>query len=240
MKTIDEEEDLGTAPKAARWFTIGLIVIAVAAVTVAFIGQRQGWIDVAAIAKWVRSVGGTWWAPLAFVGLFAVFNVLALPGTILTITAGIVWGWVLGGTYAWIGGLIGNLVPYYLARRGAPWIEEAVLSGRRRQKILERLRRQGFTSLLVMRLIPLIPYNVLNYASGFADIAFRDYFFATAIGRAPGSYIYAFFADAITSHLMSQQGAMVRILIAGAILVALVLTTQFLARRWRQREKLDE
>ena len=92
-------------------------------------------------------------------------------------------------------------------------------------------------SLLLMRLVPIVPYNILNYAAGVAGIKVRDYLLATFIGTIPGIFIFTYLASSIASGLVSPRAAFVRILIAGALLAALALASRFFAGRVKARLK---
>ena len=181
------------------------------------------------VAEWLKSVGGEWWAPLAFILLYCLFNVLLIPATFLTLTAGVVWGWLGGGLWVLAASTVASAIPYFIARSGAGWVETKVR--KRAGSLYERLRREGFTTLLLMRLVPIIPYNVLNYASGLAGIRLRDYVLATFLGTIPGIFIFTYLADAISAGLISPKQAFVRILIAGLLLATLVLVTRFISTR---------
>lgn len=213
-----------------RW--VGLAVVALLIVA-AIVAWRLGYIEPRGIADWLESVGGEWWAPIAFIGLYIVFNVLLIPATALTLTAGIVWGWVEGGLWVLLASSIASLIPYLIARGGSEWVVRKLESAG--GKIYEKLRDEGFMTLLLLRLIPLAAYNVLNYAAGLAGIRLRDYVLATFIGTIPGIFIFTYLADSIARGVVSGSDAFVRILIAGALLAALALLTRLFASRVKSR-----
>lgn len=90
-------------------------------------------------------------------------------------------------------------------------------------------------TLLLLRLIPIIPYNILNYVAGLACIKPREYVTATFIGTIPGIFIFTYLASSIASGLVSPRQAFVRILIAGALLAALALVSRFFANKVKSR-----
>jgi uncharacterized membrane protein YdjX (TVP38/TMEM64 family) len=97
---------------------------------------------------------------------------------------------------------------------------------------IDRITQQsGFAWLLRLRLIPVVPFNLLNFASGLTALPWRTYAVATALGILPGTLVYTFFADAILSGSReATHAAFVRVLVAGALLVLLTFTPA-LARR---------
>jgi uncharacterized membrane protein YdjX (TVP38/TMEM64 family) len=214
---------------------IGVIAAVIIVGVAAFLFLRSRGIHPQQIAEWLRAVGDRWWAPVAFIGLYIAFNVFLVPATILSLTAGVVWGWWIGGLWVLAASTVASAVPYFIGRSGAGWAEK--LLERRAARIHRALRNEGFMSLLLMRLVPIVPYNILNYAAGVAGIKLRDYLLATFIGTIPGIFIFTYLASSIASGLVSPRAAFVRILIAGALLAALALVSRFFAGRVRARLK---
>lgn len=181
---------------------------------------------------------GEWrspWAPVAFVALYAAANALMIPATPLTLAAGVIWGWWKGGLLVLLASTVGSIVPYVIARSGAAWAEGFL--ERRAGWLKARLKNEGFLSLLLMRLVPVFPYNVLNYAAGLAGIRPRDYLAATFIGTIPAIFTYTFLADSIRSGIISPRDAFLRILFAGALLGLLSLVARAVALRLKRREE---
>ncbi|HEY3053608.1 MAG TPA: TVP38/TMEM64 family protein [Thermoanaerobaculia bacterium] len=221
------------ARSSSKWTTIAVIGAVIVVGVAALLFLRSRGTHPQQIAQWLRDVGDRWWAPIAFVGLYTVFNVFLVPATILTLTAGVVWGWLIGGLWVLAASTVASALPYFVGRSGAGWAEE--LLERRAGRIHRALRNEGFISLLLMRLVPVVPYNVLNYAAGVAGIKVRDYLLATFIGTIPGIFIFTYLASSIASGLVSPRAAFVRILIAGGLLGALALASRLLAGRVRAR-----
>ena len=161
-----------------------------------------------------------WYAPLIFIGCYMVGCVVAAPATIFVVTAGIIWGWEYGGTYSLLGGVLGASVSFFIGR----FIGGGLLtSWGSRVAGGAAAESGGFHSMLILRLVPLVPFPVLNYAGGVARMRFRDYFLATLIGAAPSHYIITYSADAIASGSLSAGSAFLRIFIAGVLMAGLVL-----------------
>lgn len=211
---------------------IAIIAIVVAAGVAAYFVLRSYGVHPRDVARWLQSVGDRWWAPVAFILLYTLFNTFLLPATVLTLTAGVVWGWLVGGLWVLAASTIGSAVPYLIARSGASSFK-AFLQ-RRAGRVYKTLQNEGFMSLLLMRFVPVVPYNVLNYAAGFAGIPFRTYLLATFIGTIPGIFIFTYLASAISAGVVSPRQAFVRILIAGALLAALALVSRIFAGRVKE------
>jgi uncharacterized membrane protein YdjX (TVP38/TMEM64 family) len=181
------------------------------------------------VIQWLGTMAGHWWTPLIFVVLYAAANLLFFPGTPLTLAAGAIWGWPAGALWALVASTLGTIPPYVIARAGSPRIES--LLRRRATRIHDLLRVRGFTALLLLRLNPVVPYNILNYAAGLAGLRPRDYVAATFIGSIPGIFIYTYLASAVPLGFVSLRGAFIRVLLAGVALTALVLISRFFAAR---------
>ena len=106
---------------------------------------------------------------------------------------------------------------------------------RRHERIMEMLAREGFSLLLAMRLIPIIPYTALNYASGFSAIRTIPYLVATFVGMIPPTFIFAYFVDALLAGLMKPTDIMVRMVGAGVLLALLVFLTRIGTKVLRRR-----
>ena len=189
--------------------------------------------DPAGIIEWLRASGGAWWAiPLYFV-LYAVFNVLFIPTQPLSITAVLLWGWVNGGVIELFAATIGALFPYLIARSTLRDRLQARLQKHR--SVADALNRESFTVLLLLRVVPVVPYTALNYVAGLSTISAPRYLLATFIGIVPSTFIFAYFVDATVQGLITPREVLIRGLAAGALLAALIIATRLAAPKVRAR-----
>lgn len=212
---------------------IAVVAIVAALGAAAFFTLRSHGVHPQDVARWLKSVGGQWWAPVVFIALYTLFNTFLLPATALTLTAGVVWGWLTGGLWVLAASTIGSTIPYFISRSGAAWVDD--LLKRRAGRVYKTLQSEGFMSLLLMRLVPIVPYNILNYAAGLAGIPFRTYVAATFIGTIPGIFIFTYLASSISAGLVSPRQAFIRILIAGVLLAGLALISRLFAGKVKAR-----
>lgn len=219
--------------KGSRIKPIIILTIIGLAIIGGVVAYRMGALDPGAVADWLKSVRNLWWAPVAFIVLYTLFNVMLVPATILSLTAGVVWGWLVGGLWVLVASTIGSAVPYFIAYSGSDWVEHLVKG--KAHLLHEKLQDEGLVTLLLLRLVPIVPYNVLNYASGLAGIRPRDYIIGTFIGTIPGIFIFTYLADSIATGVLSPKDAFLRILLAGVLLGALVLIGRLLAGRVKRR-----
>jgi uncharacterized membrane protein YdjX (TVP38/TMEM64 family) len=167
--------------------------------------------------EWLRASRA---APLLYIAIYAAATALAIPGSILTLAGGAMFGVVGGTLYTTIGANIGANAAFGIARfLGRDGIRG--LAGR-----LDGLDRatenHGFRGLLTLRLIPAVPFNALNFGSGLTSIRWPTYAGATAVGIFPGTVVYTMFADALLAGSQeASREALLRVLLSGALLIVL-------------------
>jgi uncharacterized membrane protein YdjX (TVP38/TMEM64 family) len=140
---------------------------------------------------WVTPLGPL--APIAFVGAYIMAAVLFIPGAILTIGAGIVFGLLRGIIYVSVGATLGAasafLIGRYLAR---DWAARKLGANPKFKAIDQAVAQEGWKIVVLARLSPIFPFNLLNYAFGLTDIPFKDYFLASWAGMLPGIAMYVY------------------------------------------------
>ena len=139
---------------------------------------------------WVDSLGSV--GAIAFIIIYILATVAFFPGSILTFGAGVVFGLVLGSFYVFIGATIGSaaafLVGRYLARG---WVAEKIQGNNKFQAIDEAVGKEGLKIVLLTRLSPIFPFNLLNYAYGVTGVSLKDYLLGSA-GMIPGTIMYVY------------------------------------------------
>ncbi|HEY1582382.1 MAG TPA: TVP38/TMEM64 family protein [Chthoniobacterales bacterium] len=177
----------GWLKKYWKWLALvtGLILISVAA---SFLPVRD-WVK--AFSDWVRHLGTV--GTLIFVGAYAVAAICFLPGAILTLAAGLIYGIALGTVVALAGATLGAsgafLIARYLLRSRIGKFAE---KNKRFGAIDEAVGKQGWKIVGLLRLSPLIPFNASNYLYGVTSIGFWQYLLASAVGMLPGTLLYAY------------------------------------------------
>lgn len=140
--------------------------------------------------QWVDDLGAI--APIAFVSIYAIATVAFLPGSILTLGAGVVFGIVQGSIYVFIGATIGAtlafLVGRYLAR---DWVSQKIAGNQKFKAIDRAVGNEGFKIVLLTRLSPIFPFNLLNYGLGVTGVSLKDYVLAS-VGMIPGTIMYVY------------------------------------------------
>jgi uncharacterized membrane protein YdjX (TVP38/TMEM64 family) len=130
-------------------------------------------------------------ARLIYIAVYIVGAVALLPGTVLSFAGAVLFGAYEGTLYTWVGATIGATLAFLMARvLGRDFVER--LFGDRFAAFDQRIREHGFTGLLLIRLLPLFPFNAVNFGCGLTGMRLRDYVLATAIGIVPGTFVYQF------------------------------------------------
>lgn len=216
---------------------IALIVVGLAALIV--LGRQAGGY-VPQFAQWVNSLGV--WGPIVFILGYTVAAVAFVPGSLLTLAAGAIFGLAQGVVYVFIAAVLGSsaafLVSRYLARAA---IEHRLASNARFAAIDRAVGAQGRKIVFLLRLSPVFPFNLLNYALGLTKVRFTDYLVAS-VGMLPGTLLYVYYGKlagdvaALAGGAAPEKGAgYYAVLILG--LVATVVVTTLVTRTARRALK---
>ncbi|MEL6438558.1 MAG: TVP38/TMEM64 family protein [Cyanobacteria bacterium J06621_8] len=140
--------------------------------------------------QWIDDLGAI--APIAFMVIYVVATVAFLPGSVLTLGAGVLFGVVQGSIYVFIGATIGAtlafLVGRYLARG---WISKKIAGNQKFSAIDRAVGKEGFKIVALTRLSPIFPFNLLNYGLGVTGVSLKDYVLAS-VGMIPGTIMYVY------------------------------------------------
>jgi uncharacterized membrane protein YdjX (TVP38/TMEM64 family) len=177
-----------------RMVAAGLLVGTIIAVLV-FLPVRE---YLGRFLLWVQAMGV--WGPVFVAGLYVVACVFFVPGSILTLGAGFLFGIGWGYVAVTVGSVVGAAAAFRVGRtllRG--WVEARVSGYPRFAAIDRAIGKQGFKIVLLLRLSPIVPFNLLNYACGLTKVSLRDYVLASWIGMVPGTLMFVYFGSALKS-----------------------------------------
>ncbi|HEY9693192.1 MAG TPA: TVP38/TMEM64 family protein [Oculatellaceae cyanobacterium] len=140
--------------------------------------------------QWIDSLGAI--GAIAFIAIYIIATIAFFPGSILTLGAGVVFGVVLGSLYVFIGAIIGAtaafLVGRYLVRS---WVDNKIAANHKFQAIDRGVAKEGLKIVLLTRLSPIFPFNLLNYAFGITGVSLKD-FVIGSLGMIPGTIMYVY------------------------------------------------
>lgn len=169
------------------------------------------------------------WAALAFMVIYAVATVLFLPGSVFALAGGALFGPVLGTVYNLGGATIGATTAFLVARYlASDWVAEK--SGPRLKQLLSGVEDEGWRFVAFVRLVPLFPFNLLNYALGLTRIGPVPYVLATAVCMIPGAIAYTYLGYAGREAIAGSEGAIEKGLLALGLLAAVVFLPRLVKR----------
>jgi uncharacterized membrane protein YdjX (TVP38/TMEM64 family) len=155
-----------------------------------FLGRRLG-SYVPVFATWVNELGP--WGPLAFIAGYAVSVVLLVPAVLLTLAGGAVFGLMLGTVYVFVAAVVGSIAAFLIARYVARDMVEKRLGANLRVAAIDRaVAAQGLRIVFLLRLSPVFPFVLLNYALGLTRVRLSDYALAS-FGMIPGTILYVYY-----------------------------------------------
>jgi uncharacterized membrane protein YdjX (TVP38/TMEM64 family) len=156
--------------------------------------------------EWVGQVGI--WGPVVFVLVYIVSTVLLLPGAILTLGAGFLFG-IRGVIVVSIGSTLGATLAFLVSRYFARgWVAGKIEGNAKFRAIDKAVGDEGWRIVLLTRLSPVFPFNLLNYAYGITRVSLRHYFFASWVGMLPGAVLYVYIGSLAGS--LATMGGEVR------------------------------
>jgi uncharacterized membrane protein YdjX (TVP38/TMEM64 family) len=181
-----------------RWLLPVVAVAAFLTVLVFLLSDAHVRRGLVSVLEWAKGLGP--WGPAAVVGFYVVSCVFLLPGSVLTLGAGFLFGLWKGTIVVWIGANLGASAAFLIGRTLARrWVARKVAGDARFRAIDQAVGKEGFKIVLLTRLSPVFPFNLLNYAYGVTDVFFRRYVLASAIGMLPGTVMYVYLGAAAGS-----------------------------------------
>lgn len=168
------------------------------------------------IRDWITSFGVI--APVVFV-ILSIFRPLILfPASILAVVGGMTFGALLGTVYTVLGASLGAGLSFFIARKvGSSFFKPKQKNGRKLEKIQEEVEKRGFFYVYFLRMIPILNFDLISYASGVSRIRFTPFYTATLLGMIPATFAYNFLGSSFLSGNLN--------VIIIAIVVFLVVST---------------
>lgn len=174
---------------------LGRLALGVAALVGLVLLGRQAGGYVQGFAAWVNGLGA--WGPLVFVVGYVVATVAFVPGVLLTLAAGAIFGLGRGVLYVFVAATLGASAAFLVSRYVARAVIERRIAGNARFAAIDRaVGAQGRKIVFLLRLSPVFPFNLLNYALGLTRVRFADYLVASA-GMVPGTILYVYYGKLI-------------------------------------------
>ena len=169
------------------------------------------------------------WAPVVYMAAFAILPAFFFPVAVLALAGGLLFGLWWGSIYTFLGAMINCTVMFMLSRTigyaRVKGLMEKKLSEKWQKRLAAAAGREGFLLLVVLRLIPAVPYNLINYAFGLTAMGYPAYLLGSAIGIIPGTLVFINIGDKAMD--VTSPGFWLAIL----LLAALLLVTTLLGKK---------
>lgn len=166
-----------------------LIVFVVAAIIFVRYTPIKDYLSAEGLGRFLDTVGV--WAPIVFMAIYTAGVCLFLPGTLLTGLGAAIFGAYWGFVYVWFGAMAGSSIAFWIGRTlGREFA--ASLIGNKLQKYDDAIERNGFATVLYLRLV-YFPFTPMNFGMGLTKVRFWDYFAGTGLGIIVGTFIFTFF-----------------------------------------------
>ena len=173
-----------------------LVLIVAALVAALFLLPAKDWLIKA--LEWTQGMGT--WGPACVVLFYIIACVLFLPGSVLTLGAGFIFKVIVGTITVSIGSTLGACAAFLIGRTFArKWISKKIAQNKKFDAIDNAVGTQGFKIVFLLRLSPVFPFNLLNYAFGLTKVSFSKYALASWIGMLPGTIMYVYLGAGVRS-----------------------------------------
>ena len=221
---------------AGRLVGIGLALVALVAVArLTGLSEYVSLDGLDRLRDWIGGFGIA--APLVFIAIYVVATVAFLPGTPLSLLAGLVFGPVFGTLWAVIGATIGATLAFLVGRYAARGlVERWTAKDERIRRLDEGVERQGWRMLLITRLVPVFPFNLQNYAYGLTRIGLGTYVLLTAVCIIPGAAVYTLAGGSLATAGQDPTRTFVYLGVAAVLFVAVSLIPGWIRKRNRREQ----
>lgn len=204
-----------------------VLIVAGIAIAVLWAGLHRDELDPAALNAWLSGLG--LWAPVIYMALYVAGAVVFLPGSLFTLAGGALFGPLWGALLSLVGATIGAGIAFLVARYLAGnWVAQKAAGWLKR--LVTGVEAEGWRFVAFVRLVPLFPFNLTNYALGLTRIGFLPYVVASFLCMAPGAVAYAWLGHAGRAALAGDSSAIRYALPALGLLAAIVFLPRLLGR----------
>jgi len=212
-----------------KFIKLVLLLILVIGIAAAVMYRDQ--LNVAALENWLLDAGPA--APILFMIIYAIGTVFFLPGSLMTLLGGALfgpwWGTFYNLTAATLGAMLSFLAARYLA---SDWVAQK--TGGKMKQLINGVENEGWRFVAFTRLVPLFPFNLLNYALGLTKISFSQYSIATYVCMLPGAIAYTYLGYAGKEAIAGGEGMIQKILLAIALLAVVGFIPRLIGRLRRK------
>jgi uncharacterized membrane protein YdjX (TVP38/TMEM64 family)/rhodanese-related sulfurtransferase len=213
-----------------------LVLVAALVAAITCLALHRQYVQAAGLEQNLRRFGA--WAPIFFIFLYSAATVLFVPGSVLTIVGGALFGPVWGTLWNLAGASVGATLAFATARYVASdWV--AMRAGERLARVMRGVEEEGWRFVAFVRLVPLFPFNLVNYAFGLTRIRLGEYVLTSFVCMAPGAVAYTYLGYAGREAAAGQTGATRKALLALALLATVIFVPRLVRKLKGERELID-
>lgn len=213
-------------------FKLLILIILIAAIAIISIKYRHQF-NLMDIRAWLEQYQP--WTPLVFIALYILATVFFLPGSVLTIAGGLLFGAWWGTLYNITGATIGASIAFVVARYiASDWVRAK--GGKYLNKILDGVDNEGWRFIAFVRLVPLFPFNLLNYILGLTKSRLWVYALTSFIFMLPGTFAYTYAGSLGEAFVNSSGMALIGKILIGIGLLVLVTVLPIFIKRYKKNK----
>lgn len=210
-----------------RRLLLALLLLGIVAVYLS-----RGQFDVAALEHWVA--GHPLSAPILFVILYVVLATLLFPSTLISVTGGVLFGPVWGTLYIQLSAILSAALAFLIARNlMAEWVEMRI--GKELRKLKEGVEKEGWRFVLLLRIVPGLPFTILNYALGLTKIRLLHFLSVTFVCILPRVIFYAYAGDTGKRAVAGEDISIENLIMLGLFTTLIALL--YLLKRLKQQSR---
>jgi uncharacterized membrane protein YdjX (TVP38/TMEM64 family) len=234
---MPDEQESTSKKSDSKWKWALYLGVAIALIIAARFFGLQEWLK--QVVEWVGGLGA--WGVFLFIAVYVVATVLFIPGSVLTLGAGAVFGVVWGSIYVSIGSTLGAACAFLVGRHLARDAIARKLEGKKRFAAIDKaVEREGWKIVGLTRLSPIFPFTLLNYAYGLTRVKFWHYVLASWIGMMPGTVMYVYLGS--VAKAVSGDRSAGEWILYGVGLVATIVVTVYVTHLARKalKERIED
>jgi uncharacterized membrane protein YdjX (TVP38/TMEM64 family) len=232
--SMEPERSKQRGTSRARWLIRVLLAAAMVFLGAAALQllKRSGWIEPA--LSWMNGLGV--WAPVMFIILYVLAAIFFVPASMLTVGAGVLFGFLSGSIYVCIAGMISAAISFLISRHvGRGWITHRVEGHPKFKALDEAVARDGWKIVVLSRVTPGLPFSVSNYAFGLTGISMRAYLLAS-LAMIPNMCVFVYFGTLIGDVSGLRAGPPIpmwgKVVLASMAMFTLACIARFARRAW--------
>lgn len=204
------------------------IILLIAVLALIFLTPIRSYLDIEQLSDWLFSIKEQPFSGVIYGAIYVAGVILFIPGLALTTLAGVLFGFVKGSLIVVVASNIGVQIAFLISRYiGRGFVEKFIKEDSFVDKMSTKMEKNGFMVMLYLRLLPVFPFNVINYASGLTPVKYRDYALASVIGMLPGTLVYVYLAASAANIKNNPWGLAISI----AVLILFTLGMKLLNKK---------